>query len=94
MIKISDKAKGIIEGLELAQEVISKSGPFPKERRRIRMTKEQFKEGYMRRSGLLDYQYDQSLVTMECHCSADNCKGWASVANNTESIKIHEELYG
>jgi len=57
------------------------------------MTKEQFERGYAKRSGISLEEYHKFLVALPCACEQEGCEGWASVSNNPESIKTHQELY-
>ena len=58
------------------------------------MTKEQFIDGYCKRSGITRGFYDSNFVALRCDCGEDNCSGWAAVGNNEEQIRRHLELYG
>lgn len=57
------------------------------------MTKEEFEQGYIERSKITREFYDKHMITLPCNCGAENCKGFAAVGNNEQTIKMHMELY-
>ena len=57
------------------------------------MTKEEFEKSYLELNDMEKERYDKSFVTLPCNCGDDSCRGWACVANNPESIEVHNCLY-
>lgn len=57
------------------------------------MTKEEFIEGYAKRSNRTVDEILKVEIALPCSCDYEECNGWAMVSNNPESIKIHNELY-
>lgn len=56
------------------------------------MTKEQFIEGYCRRSEITREAFDRDFVALPCNCEQDGCNGWAAVDNDQDAIKHHMEF--
>jgi hypothetical protein len=57
------------------------------------MTKEEFEQGYIDRSGITKQEYDEINVTMSCDCGDESCSGWAAISNNELSINAHLKIY-
>lgn len=61
------------------------------------MTKKQSKDDYIKmfcfNSGITKEQYLATLIALPCSCEDAKCKGWATVLNNSRSIKSHNDLY-
>ena len=57
------------------------------------MTKEEFIDQYASESRIPKERLLKYVIALPCDCAADECEGWAMVANNEASIKIHNELY-
>lgn len=57
------------------------------------MDAQQFRKQYSASSGMTPAEFDLLYVALPCGCDAPNCKGWAAVFNNPQSIKTHMELY-
>lgn len=57
------------------------------------MTKDEFEQGYIQRSGITKEEYDKHQVTMSCNCDYERCEGWAAVSNNPLAIEAHKRLY-
>lgn len=66
------------------------------------MTRDEFIDGYMKRSGIPSacrtpdgyaiYQHP-GRIALRCDCGEQKCMGWAMVSNDPESIATHNELY-
>lgn len=57
------------------------------------MTKEEFEQGYCKRSNILRASYNRYYVTLPCACDYEKCEGWGKVRNEPDSIKDHMFLY-
>lgn len=64
------------------------------------MTREEFSDGYVKRSGIEQYRTatgfkigERAKIALPCACGQGSCEGWAFVADDPESIKIHNQLY-
>jgi len=65
------------------------------------MTRDQFIEGYLTRSGLPMSAKtkdgfrigDREYVALPCACGDEMCDGWAKVANDPEDIALHNRLH-
>jgi len=58
-----------------------------------KLTKQEFEDGYISRSGITKEKYDKYQVTMRCNCEYEQCEGWAAVSNNQLAIEAHKRLY-
>lgn len=56
------------------------------------MTKDEFIEGYCRRSEITREAFDRDFVALPCNCEQDGCNGWAAIDNDEDSIKHHMEF--
>lgn len=57
------------------------------------MTKEEFEEGYCKRSGISLDEYNKYEITLPCSCEDEDCEGWAAVSNNSLLIEAHKKFY-
>ena len=55
--------------------------------------KKDFIKSYCKKSNISEEIFNERLVVLPCKCNADNCKGWAAIANDKSSIEIHNDLY-
>lgn len=66
------------------------------------MTKDEFIDGYLKRSGIEKYrtpdgymiQNCSEKVALPCTCGEAECEGWAMVTNDPSYIAEHKRLYG
>lgn len=66
------------------------------------MTKDEFIDGYLSRSGITQYRtpdgYDipdaGGAVALPCVCGEENCDGWAMIPNHSWSIRSHLFFHG
>lgn len=67
------------------------------------MTKDEFIDAYMKRSGLnKEYRTADGFkvenhpgnIALPCYCGDSICEGWAMVSNYPESIETHNQFYG
>lgn len=70
------------------------------------MTRDEFIDGYMARSGLPaewrtpegfkipDQERANTRVALPCYCGEDVCEGWAMIIGDAFSIKHHIQFYG
>ena len=56
--------------------------------------KEDFIKSYYKKSNISEKIFNERLVALPCNCNADNCNGWAAIANDKMSIGTHNDLYG
>ncbi|MDR3540543.1 MAG: hypothetical protein P4L69_06175 [Desulfosporosinus sp.] len=56
-------------------------------------TKDQFEKYFCKIIGITIDKYRERFVTLPCDCQDDDCTGWACVANNELSIKVHNNRY-
>lgn len=59
-----------------------------------KMTKEEFKQKYSKKSGTTVRNFDKNFVVMKCTCNISDCPGWMVVNNDKDSVKRHKRLYG
>jgi len=57
------------------------------------MSKEEFIKGYCERSEISREEYDKNFLALKCNCEDTKCNGWATVSNDSLSIKAHNDLY-
>lgn len=54
------------------------------------MLRDEFEEGYCRRSGISVESYRQNLVSLPCGCGDSTCAGWAAVSiRDAHSLLYH-----
>ena len=66
-----------------------------------RMTREQFIDEYLQRSGIdashkipTGFRFGaREYLALPCACGADGCEGWATVLNTPEDIATHNLLF-
>lgn len=65
------------------------------------MTKDEFIDGYLARSGFEQYRTpdgykvsDYGVVALPCTCGEDGCEGWAMITDRSWSIRSHLYFYG
>lgn len=57
------------------------------------MTKQEFKQSYIKASGITEEYFDEYFVVLPCKCGEENCRDWATVTNSEKCIQTHNELY-
>jgi len=58
------------------------------------MTKEEFIEGYCRRSNITWDVLKDHLVALPCRCGDSSCDGWSMVNKDPFCVRVYQELYG
>ena len=52
------------------------------------MTKEEFEEGYARRSGVtVEWLHSKGQVAIPCDCGIDGCQGWQMVSEKKVDVE-------
>jgi len=57
------------------------------------ISKEKFIKGYCEISNITREMYDKYFVALPCNCGDESCRGWATISNNEESVKLHLEFH-
>lgn len=64
------------------------------------MTREEFIDGYVKRSEIEKYRTpdgykigERARIALPCACGDEKCDGWAMVADNPDDIETHNTLY-
>lgn len=58
------------------------------------MERQEFIDGYCKRSGVTWGDLSRRFVALPCHCGEASCEGWAMVTNDPENIALHNQVYG